>query len=86
MKNRTGRGSEPPTGNPDPSTKGADVLCGCRRPQWRGRGRRLAGSDPKSTGDFDSGSPVDSGSGPPIGDPDSSTEVADVLYGCQRPQ
>ncbi|PKI74318.1 hypothetical protein CRG98_005294 [Punica granatum] len=60
MKNRRGRGSGSPiggldlesTGDPTPIgdldhyTEGADVLCGCQRPRWRVRGRRLAAPTP----------------------------------------
>ncbi|OWM73536.1 hypothetical protein CDL15_Pgr026635 [Punica granatum] len=39
-------GSGPPIGDPDTSTEVADVLCGHRRPRWRGRGRQLPASTP----------------------------------------
>ncbi|PKI77021.1 hypothetical protein CRG98_002524, partial [Punica granatum] len=41
--------------------------------------------NPESTGGFDSRSPIDSRSGPPISDLDPSTEVVGVLCGCRRP-
>ncbi|PKI66810.1 hypothetical protein CRG98_012816, partial [Punica granatum] len=52
-----------------------------RRPRWIGWDHQF-----ESTGDPESKSPIDSRLGPPIGDPDPSTEGADVLYGCQRPR
>ncbi|PKI74332.1 hypothetical protein CRG98_005212 [Punica granatum] len=39
-------GSSTPIGDPDPSIEGTGVLCGCRRPRWRGRGLRLAAPTP----------------------------------------
>ncbi|PKI71138.1 hypothetical protein CRG98_008436 [Punica granatum] len=50
-----------------------------RRTQTLHRGRRHPQRTPTA-------SPVDSGSGPPIGDPDPSTEVVGVLCGCRRPR
>ncbi|PKI56422.1 hypothetical protein CRG98_023160 [Punica granatum] len=46
-----------------------------------GLGSPIGGPDPESTGDFGLKSPIDSGSGLPIGNPDSSTEVAGTLGG-----
>ncbi|OWM84485.1 hypothetical protein CDL15_Pgr000925 [Punica granatum] len=47
----------------------------------------IGGPDPESTGDPESKSLVDlPESGPPISDPDLSTEVTNVLCGCRRPQ
>ncbi|PKI75698.1 hypothetical protein CRG98_003958 [Punica granatum] len=41
IKNRKGRGSGLPIGDPEPSTEGVGTHRGHRRPRWRGRGRRL---------------------------------------------
>ncbi|PKI68187.1 hypothetical protein CRG98_011386 [Punica granatum] len=47
-----------------------------------GSGSLIGGPDPESTGDFDSGSSVDSGSGPPIGDLDPSTRSPASFVGA----
>ncbi|PKI58918.1 hypothetical protein CRG98_020664 [Punica granatum] len=70
----------------NPFTEVASVLCGCRRPRWRGRGRRLEAPTPNRSRTFDLESLVGLGLGPPIGDPNPSTEVASVLCGCRRPR
>ncbi|PKI61613.1 hypothetical protein CRG98_017988 [Punica granatum] len=63
-----------------------------RRPLWvptpsvERSGLPINGPDLESTGDFDSGSLVHSGSGPPIGDPDPSTEGAGTYKGRRRPR
>ncbi|OWM79638.1 hypothetical protein CDL15_Pgr023050 [Punica granatum] len=43
---RSIRGSGLPIGNPNSSTEVGGVLCGCRRPRWRGRGCRLVAPTP----------------------------------------
>ncbi|PKI71891.1 hypothetical protein CRG98_007750 [Punica granatum] len=81
-----GSGLGSPIGNPDPSIEVVGVLCECRRPWWRGQGRRLAAPTPNLPETSDSESPVDSGLGLPIGDSDPSIEAAGVLCGYGRPQ
>ncbi|PKI35137.1 hypothetical protein CRG98_044488 [Punica granatum] len=73
--------SGPPIGNPDPSTGVAGAHRGRRRPRWSGRGRRLAAPTPNRPRTSESESSVDSGSGKPIGDPDTSTEIAGAHIG-----
>ncbi|PKI65287.1 hypothetical protein CRG98_014325 [Punica granatum] len=68
--------------DPDP----AGTHGGRRPPRWRGRGCRLAALTPNLPRTSDSESSVGSGLGPPIGDPDSSTEVAGVLRGYRQPR
>ncbi|PKI45315.1 hypothetical protein CRG98_034276 [Punica granatum] len=79
-------GLGPPIGDPDLSTEVVRVLRGYRLPRWRGRGRRLAAQTLNLPGTSYSESPVDSGLGPPIGDPDLSTEVVRVLRGYRLPR
>ncbi|PKI69084.1 hypothetical protein CRG98_010553 [Punica granatum] len=64
----------------------AGIPRGYRRPRWRGRGRRLVAPIPNRPGTSNSESLVDLGLGPPIGDPDPSTEVTSILCEYRRPR
>ncbi|OWM63437.1 hypothetical protein CDL15_Pgr022182 [Punica granatum] len=68
-------------GDPDPSIEVTDVLCGYQGSRFRGRDRRLAALTPNRSGTSDLESPINLGLGPPISDPDSSTEVVGILCG-----
>ncbi|PKI72711.1 hypothetical protein CRG98_006890 [Punica granatum] len=70
----------------DPFTKVVSTNRGCQRPRWRGRGSRLAAPTLNLSKTSDSESSVDLGLGPPIGDPDPSSEVTSVLRGYRRPR
>ncbi|PKI45479.1 hypothetical protein CRG98_034134 [Punica granatum] len=76
-------GLGPPISDPDPSIEVADVLCGYRRPRWRGQGHRLVAPTPNLSGTSHLKSSVYSRLGPPIGDPEPSTEIAGILRGYQ---
>ncbi|PKI51229.1 hypothetical protein CRG98_028377 [Punica granatum] len=53
---------------------------------FESKGRQLAAPNSIRLGTSDLESLVDSGLGPPIGDPNRSSEVAGVLRGCRRPR
>ncbi|PKI49456.1 hypothetical protein CRG98_030148 [Punica granatum] len=66
--------------------KGIGVGAANWRPRWSGRGCRLAAPTTNRSGSFELESQVHSRSGPPIGDPDTSTEVVGAHRGHRRPR
>ncbi|PKI48324.1 hypothetical protein CRG98_031272 [Punica granatum] len=81
-----GRQSGAPTGDLGGGVRVAGTHGGRRRPRWRGQGRRLATPIPNLSRTPSRRSPFDSGLGPPINDPDPSTEVIGVLCRYLRPR
>ncbi|PKI53664.1 hypothetical protein CRG98_025905 [Punica granatum] len=81
-KKKKEKGLGPLVGDPDPTIKVADTHRGRQKPRGWGWGRRLVALAPESTGISSSRSLFIRGRKPPICDPDPTSTVSGILYGC----
>ncbi|OWM74328.1 hypothetical protein CDL15_Pgr013233 [Punica granatum] len=77
-----GKGLRPPVGDPDPTTKVADIHKGYHKHRGWGRGRRLVDPNPRIDWNLEFEIPIDSEAGAANLRPDPTSMVTGIFVGA----